>query len=157
MDLFAAFATNAKTEEEGRFFPMGDAEFLIARSGNRSFQDQFSLIWKQYEHQLKGSQAAGASPEEKAFGDKLSFDLMGRVMARTILLGWKGNVRFKGQPLAYSAENAELLLGIKDFRVWVDNQAGEMKNYLLAQEAADEKNSVPTSSGNSNGALISSI
>ena len=147
MDFYAAYATNPDAENEGRYFENGDAEFLIARGGNDRYQ---RMITKQYEankHILddKSSEAAKTTGEDLA--KKITID----VMSKSILLGWRGNVMWQGKELPYSVNNAQVLLGLKDFQAWVTSKSNAYQNYLLSAEAEDEKNSVATSSGTSNG------
>jgi hypothetical protein len=151
MDFFAAYATNPDAENEGRYFENGDAEFLIARGGN----DRYSrMIAKQYEankHLLddKSSEAAKTAGEELA--KKITID----VMSKSILLGWKGNVLWQGKPLPYTVDNAQMLLGLKDFQTWVAGKSNAYQNFLLSAEAEDAKNSETTSSGTSSGEVAS--
>lgn len=152
MDFFSAYATDLTSEENGRYFENGDAEFLIARGGN----DRYSrMIAKQYEgnkHILddKSSDASKNAGEELA--KKITID----VMSKSILLGWKGNVMWQGKPLPYSVDNAQMLLGLKDFQTWVAGKSNAYQNYLLSTEEDDAKNSAPTSSGTSSGEVASS-
>lgn len=154
MDVFKLWATNPQAEIKGKSFKKefgGDATFIVARKQNREYQRQLNAEWKAHEFTLQTAQAADATDAEKDAAEKLSFDLVGRVMARTILLGWDDKVEYDGQPLPYSIENAELLLSHKEFRARVDTVANDYRNFLLAQEEKDVKNSEATSTGNSNG------
>jgi hypothetical protein len=60
-------------------------------------------------------------------------------MAQSILLGWE-SIKFKGQPLSYSTENARTLLGVKDFRAHVSRLAHDFDAYRVAQEESTGKN-----------------
>lgn len=152
MDFWNAYSTNEQAEVEGRYFENGDAEFLIARAGN----DRYSrMISKQYEgnkHILDDKSSDAAKATGEALAKKITID----VMSKSILLGWKGNVDWKGTPLPYTVDNAQKLLGLKDFQAWVVGKSGAYQNYLLAAEEEDAKNSVPTSSGISSGEVASS-
>lgn len=149
MDIFALYATNEKAEEEGRYFDLGDASFLIARANNTRFDRMMTKEMEAHKHtlDLKGSEDADTARETCSKG------IMIRVMSKSVLLGWKGNVQFQGQPLPFNSDNAAKLLGVKDFQNWVHSKSRDFNNYLEVDEAADEKNSLTTSDGTSNGDL----
>lgn len=130
MDIFATYAVNEELETNGTWMEVGDAEFLVARAGNPAYAKLFS---KEYER----NQRALERKDEAA--DKLAEKLMIKVIAKTILLGWK-NVKFKGEDLPYSTENAEMLLGIKDFRREIVKLADDFDAFKAQKEAEDEKN-----------------
>ena len=64
---------------------------------------------------------------------------MVKVIAKTILLGWE-NVKFKGEDLPYSLTNAEMLLGIKDFRREIVKLADDFDSFKAQKAEEDEKN-----------------
>lgn len=170
-DVFKLYATDPVAEQKGRGFTKefgGGATFYIARSNNRSYQDQLQAEYKSHEFTFQRGQAKDASEDEKKEAEDLSFALIGRVMARTILLGWdlvstvngetkvaKNQVGYKGELLAYSADNAEKLLSHREFRDKVATISGNYEKYLFEMEEADAKNSVDTSPGTSSGGAAS--
>jgi hypothetical protein len=116
IDLFAEFATDTNAEVNGIYVPYKGVEFLIARAGNRKYGRALSeaVTKNQIKLDLKDDAA-----------DALSDKLMAEVLAKTILLGWKGEINFKGEPLAYSYENAVKVLMLADFRVLISKLADD--------------------------------
>lgn len=132
MDIFNEFATDTKKEEEGRWVDYDDkTAFLIARSGNKNFARVFTRAYNQNKSLLNSK---NDTAEAKAN------EVLAEVMAETILLGWKGPVKLKGEELAYSAQNAKKLLVIKDFRAWVQGHADDFSGFKAAEEAEEAKN-----------------
>lgn len=133
MDVYESFATDEKLEIEGAWIDYDDkTKFLIAREYNDHFQRVFS------ETQERNARALKAKTEE---AKKLSGKLMVEIMAKTILVGWSGPVKLKGEDLGeYSYEKAVRLLEVKGFRGWVATQASNEANYKAEAEAADAKN-----------------
>lgn len=99
---------------------------------------------------------AKGSKEEKDAAEACAEKLTVEVMAKSILLGWSGNVRYKGAILPYSVDNAIMLLQLKDFRAKVEKLSGDFQNYRLVSEEEDAKNSEATSNGSSIGVATSS-
>jgi hypothetical protein len=153
MDFFNAYAVNEQAEVEGRYFENGDAEFLIARAGNDRYSRMISKQYESNKHILDDKSTDAAKATGEALAKKITID----VMSKSILLGWKGNVQWQGKSLPYTVDNAQMLLGLKDFQSWVATKSGAYQNYLLSTETEDAKNSVPTSSGTSNGEVASNI
>lgn len=130
MDIFASYATNETSETEGVWVEIGDAKFLIARSGNPKYSKKLSKLYDRNRKLLEMKDEAA---------DALSEKLMISVLAETILLGWE-NVQFKGATLAYSDENAQMLLKFKDFRKQIAQASEDFEAYKVTQEAEQEKN-----------------
>lgn len=130
MDIFATYAVNEDLENNGTWMELGDAKFLIARAGNRSYSKLFT---KEYER----NQRALEAKDDNA--DKLAEKLMIKVIAKTILLGWE-NVKYQGKDLAYSVENAEMLLAHKDFRREIVKMSEDFDAFKMQKEAEEEKN-----------------
>lgn len=146
MDIFKLYATNIAQEEQGRDFTEefgGKSTFRIARSGNRSYNRMVSKQFEAHRHILDQK----STPEEEEASDKLSFDLIGKIMAQTVLLGWSGEIEYDGEALPYSYDNAVKLLAIKDFRAKILGLANDFRNFLLAKQEKDAKNSPPDSVG----------
>ncbi len=119
--------TNLKLEEEGVWRPIGEgAEIKVARLGNAAY---LKLLRTKY----KANRAVLDMEDDLAqtMGEKIAIE----VYARTILKDWRG-IGSKGVPIEYSVENAEKLLGIKDFREKVKAYAETME---LFQDKAEEK------------------
>lgn len=130
MDIFAAYATDESKEQNGAWFEIGDARFLIARSNNRNYARALGKAVEQNQKVLD---------QKNDEADALSDRIMTNVLAETILLGWEG-VKFKGKPLAYSIDNAKKVLAIRDFRVEIMKRADEFDAYRLEKDAEAEKN-----------------
>lgn len=129
LDMFEEFATDAVLETGGAWIPYkAGTEFLIARDGNTEYSDMISKTLQEYSVKLeKGDDEA----------KKLSEDLMLKVIATTILKGWK-NVKYKGTVLEYSVDNAVTMLRHSDFRAWVKRQSLDRDHYKakLVEEQA---------------------
>ena len=126
-DVFEQFATDEALESNGTIFKLGaEAEVLVARSGNRKFS---KLITSQV---ALNKQTLDAEDDNV---DSVSDTILIDVMAKTILLGWKG-LFFKGQEIPYTFDNAKKLLGIKDFRRQISKFADDMSAYKFKTDAA---------------------
>lgn len=132
IDLFDEFATDAALETGGALVAYkGDVKFLIAREQNENFGAAITKALEDNRDAIEGD-----SPEAKALSEKLLLD----VMARTILVGWEGNVTYQKQPLPYTTDNAIKLLGMSDFRAWVRRQAANREHYKVKVQAEAVKN-----------------
>lgn len=128
LDIFAEFAV----DDGGVWHPYaGDVEFLIARANNAKFRRRISYFYEKHRRLLDGkSEAAEAKSNE----------IMATVMAETILLGWKGKVKFQGQVLEYSKPNAEKLLAVAPFREWVSKMSNDEHAYKVVKDEEDKEN-----------------
>lgn len=133
MDLFKTFATDEQLEIEGRWVPFNDkTSFKIARAYNKQFSRMFQREFKANKLALE---AKGASAEN------LADDIMCNVMAKTILLDWKGPLSINGEDLSkYSQDNAVKALKLKEFRAWVNQHADDSAAFKVHQDEEDEKN-----------------
>lgn len=150
MDIFDLFATSDLLEESGKFFDLAGAKFRIARIGNSRY---LRMLNAEFEKHRETLEMKGEGAQEIV--DACSKGIMQRVYARTVLLGWEGDVKFGGRSIQYSFEDAEDLLKIKDFFAWVDGKAKNFQNYLLSAQQEDAKNSETTTSGSSSGVVAS--
>jgi hypothetical protein len=131
MDIFSTFATDATLEEKGVWKKMGNGRFLIARANTRAYNAEFTKLYEQHDAALN------ANDEE---ANKLAEEIMAQVYAKTVLLGWDGANKFKGEDLGeYSYERALELLRLKEFRTWVAKIATSFDNYKAVQEQAAGK------------------
>jgi hypothetical protein len=127
VDLFADFATDQSKEEEGVWETYAEGvEFLVARSGNKTFSRMISHDVKKNQRLLdSGTDAAAKKSEE----------IMVNVMAKSILLDWKGSFEWQGKPMGeYSVEKAKQMLAVKGFRQWVTSVADDMQRFKSVQE-----------------------
>ena len=140
MNIFKAFATDPKLEEEGRWVAIGGTdeaptEILVARTGTRRYN---AVMAQQYEANRtildsKDTAASNAKVEQ----------MVQHALASCVLLGWKHVEGEDGLPLAYSYANAHKLLGMRDFREIVTKEADKFQMYKRDQLEADAKNSKP--------------
>lgn len=134
IDLFAAFATDSKAEKEGTYTRLprcGDTEFLIARIPNPAYKRLLSSLYKKHRAVLesKGDEAENKSNE-----------IMAEVLAKTVLLGWKGEMNIKGVMTPYSEKAALVMLGLSDFRDLVTEAASDFSTFLADKDAEDAGN-----------------
>lgn len=133
LDVFEKFAVNVDTELNGVWKDFYGAKVLIARSGNKKFNEALSAAYEQNQEELsKGGDAANALAEKLMLG----------VLADTLVLGWE-NMGFKKKILPYSRENVIMLLGQKelhDFRFELLSLADDVENFRLKQEEEQTKN-----------------
>ena len=128
LDIFSEFAV----DDSGVWYPYtGGVEFLIARANNAKFRRRISYFYEKHRRLLDGK---GEAAEAK------SNEIMATVMAETILLGWKGKVKFQGQVLDYSKPNAEKLLAVAPFREWVSKMANDEHAYKIVKDEEDKEN-----------------
>lgn len=138
MDIFKAFATDPKLEEEGRWVRIGGtdakpAEILVARTGTKRYN---RVMAQQYEANKtlldsKDTVASNAKVEE----------MVQHALASCVLLGWK-NIAYKGDE-TYSYANAHAMLSHRDFRELVTKEADKFQAYKIEQLEEDAKNSKP--------------
>lgn len=132
-DVFALFATDEKKELEGTVIPLAKGVSMkIARMGNERYQAKMV--------EAAEANLAAIQSLPKAEAEAFDLELHIKVMAETILVGFEG-MSYKGKPIKYSVENAVKLLKLSEFRKAVVRHASRLENFLLAQEAADIKNS----------------
>lgn len=128
LDIFAEFAV----DDGGVWHPYaGDVEFLIARANNAKFRRRISYFYEKHRRLLDGK---GEAAEAK------SNEIMATVMAETILMGWKGKVKFQGQLVEYSKPNAEKLLAVAPFREWVNKMSNDEHAYKVVKDEEDKEN-----------------
>lgn len=138
MDIFKAFATNPKLEEEGRWVRIGGTDdkpsrLLIARTGTKRYQRVMAQQYEAHKALLesKDTEAANAKVQE----------MFRHALANCVLLDWE-NVEYKGNA-TYSYDNAHAMLGHRDFRELVEKEANKFESYKLEQLEVDAKNSKP--------------
>lgn len=134
IDLFAAFATDTPKEQEGvetQLPGCGDTKFRIARENNKVYSKLLQKLVKQNRAILDSK---GDAAEAK------SDQIMIEVMASTILLGWEGEISYKGEKHKYSKEMAKTLLAHKEFALAVMRVAGAMETFKLVKDEDEEKN-----------------
>ena len=127
MDVFARFASDETKEVGGVWRDIGDgARLLIARSGNKQYA---RLLQREIDANSRVLDLKNDAAEE------MSAKIMTEVLATTVQLGWEG-IKFKGDAMPYTVENARTLLGVKDFRKLVTELSSDFEAYRVQQEAA---------------------
>jgi hypothetical protein len=138
MDIFKTFATDPQKELNGAWVDLKSTvnegeqkpRLLIARLGNRLHSKLMTKLYKQHHADLN-------SPDDdlqSLTDEKLNVE----ATARTILLGWEG-IEYAGKKIAYSFENAVMLLNHADFRNLVLAHARNFEYYRAEQEQAAKK------------------
>lgn len=134
VDLFAAFAVDTQAEKDGTYTQIpgaGDTRWLVARTNSVKYQTMLSKAVRRNKNILdSGGETARLKSDE----------ILTNVMAKTVLLGWEGKVRYKGDMLEYSEDNAKLLLAHRDFRDAVMAVADSAETFKIQQDEEDEKN-----------------
>lgn len=133
MDLFKNFATDSAKETEGVWEDYDEtASFLIARQNNKAYDRMMAAKVKAHERLLKQTSDAA---------EKKSDEIIIDVMAKTILLDWKGTFEWDGQPVGpYSVEKAKQMLAVKDFRQWVSEVSRDVNRFKVETEEEEAKN-----------------
>jgi hypothetical protein len=125
LDIQASFLTDPKLEDEGVWKPIGKgAELLLARAGNRKYA-------KMLNKQITAN--SNTLDLDDDIAEAKSDEIMITCLAAHVLLGWK-KLSFGGKEVAYSPENAKMLLAVKDFRKLVMRLSDDMEAYLVKKE-----------------------
>lgn len=108
----------------------GGASLLIARMGNLNFQKAYGKIPK----------AMQLSIDNKTIEDEDSGIILSNILAKTILLNWKG-VGENKKELKYSEKSAaEYLLKYPDFRSLVIDLSNDLEKFHRDEVVEDSKN-----------------
>lgn len=120
-------------------------EVRVARANNPRFQEMTKRVMRPHR----------VAAQRGTLADDLIAQLVSKVMARTILLDWKGSATFAGKPVgAYSHERAEeLLVTFQGFREDIARIADDPKVFSDDGLEAELGNSSSTSAGSSSGAV----
>lgn len=140
MDFAKAFALNADLELNGQWFTLTNEKLpdgsnqevavKIARTNN----DRYRELLRQKLRPVMQSLTKGFF--EGDAGDPILIE----VMAKTIVLDWRGFTE-NGQDLPYSVKKAEeMLTRFKEFRNWVAANADDMRAYKEGSAAASQGN-----------------
>ena len=133
LDLFKEFAVNLDAEVNGRWVDYKGVSFLIARANNAKYNKMALELLKDNERLA----------EESEENEKYFREAFADIQAKTLLLGWKGEIGFKGKAMKYSVENAKKLLSapeMRDFVQFVLEQATDVDSYRAQLEDEQEKN-----------------
>lgn len=133
-------ATSPKLETEGvwRDFPDdagNEVRLLIARVGgsNNSFMKEFEKEIRPYRRKMKRKDTIDLDVQK---------EVLIRVMAKTVLLGWENVVDQTGKNVPYSVDMAiRLLTEVEEVFIFVNAEANELANYRVEEIEAEAKNS----------------
>ena len=134
VDIFASFAVDPKKEKNGVSVALQDCgatKWLIARTGSPEYNRLANMLFKRHRAVLDVNDDAAK---------KKSDEIMAEIFAATVLLGWEGQVAYKGQLHSYSRKVAQELLIHPAFRAKVEMVAGDFNAYKVEQDNADLKN-----------------
>lgn len=134
IDLFAAFAVDTEAEKNGTYTQIpgaGDTLWLVARSNNVAYQ---TALKKQVDRNKAVLKSEGEAARAK------SNEILADVMSKTILLGWQGEIVYKGEKHKYSREVAKQLLMHADFREAVSSVSDSLEVFKAVKDEEDEKN-----------------
>ena len=124
LDVFNEFATDPDLEVKGTWRQLGSARVLIARSGDQDHTNRLSELARARQSELD----AGGDVAEEVYKE-----IVITALSETVLLGWEG-LGYKGEELVYSAENAKMLLGHRDFRDRIIKLSEEVTSYRMKLE-----------------------
>ena len=128
LDIFAEF----DVQDDGVWVPYKrDVEFFIARANNPKYRRRLSYFYDKNKRLLDGKGDAAEAKAEEWLID---------VMAKTILLNWRGSLAIQGTVTEYSEAAAKKLLAMPMFREWVNDQANDIAAYKAVQENEDAGN-----------------
>lgn len=132
-NFFSEFAVDEKKETEGVERSLGKGMFItVARADNENFNKRILEESELHLAEIK------ALPEKE--GRILDRQILCKVLAETVLVGFRGFADMKGKELKYSVENAAMMLGHKEFLKKVMTEANKAENYRVTLEKADVKN-----------------
>lgn len=142
LDLFTEFATDPVATEQGTWVDFkGGIQFLIARAGNKRFNRMLrNELDKHPELLIDDAEQKKLTEAQQDAITTATQNIMIGVEASTVLLGWRGPFQFRGQPLTYSTQTAEILLRMPDFRNWIMGKAREQAVFRAKLDEADAKN-----------------
>jgi len=135
LDLFTAFATDTKAEQEGTWLSvpgLGKRKFLIARVGNVSYGKLLQSLFKRHRNVIEGDDPVAAKTR--------SDEVLAEVYSKTVLLGWQGAINFKGTPQTYSQAVAKELLMNAEFLKRIQVVAEDFNSFLATKKEEDAKN-----------------
>lgn len=130
---------------DGVWQPMGaDFDVLVAKSGNKRFVELSKKVFRPHR----------VSAQRGTLDETTLAALTSKVMAGSILLGWRGKATFGGKPIGdYTPARAEeLLIAYPAFREDVAKMSEDQTAYADSGFEAELGNSSSTSSGSSGGA-----
>jgi hypothetical protein len=131
IDLFKEFATNVAAEEQGAWEEYAEGvEFLIARANNKTYARLLNRAVEKNKRLLDAKNDAAEAKSQEIIID---------VMAKSILLGWRGSFEWAGKPVGeYSVDMAKTMLAVKDFRRWVAEKSEDIDRFKDKEQEEDK-------------------
>jgi hypothetical protein len=124
-NVYEAFETSKKLEQDGIVLDYGSFKFTIARAGgaNRKFAN---LLDRKLRPHRRAIQAG-------VFDDETAQRLLAESYAEAVVLGWEGVTDRDGNPLPFNRENCvRLLTDLPSLFEDVREQAQNASNFLAA-------------------------
>jgi len=130
-DLNTAFGVDETRVEEGvKMIFTDDSYLVVARMPNNRYERELSSQVERHAAVLELK-----TPES----EKLNKDILAEVIAKTVILDWKG-ITDGGKVIKYSAESArKMLIKYSDLKKAVVRFAEDINNYRSAEEKAAVK------------------
>jgi hypothetical protein len=137
--------------DDGVEIEVGDGAYItIGRWGSRRFKravnkyagNKFAQIQKRMGNRRKLNGEQAEKDEQEAA------EIMARVMADSVLLGWRG-LTYKGETMEYSPDQAVRVLKdekFEDFREFVELSAKDEENFR-AKKIEEDAGNLPSGSG----------
>jgi hypothetical protein len=136
LNIFKTYASDLQREETGIEVQIGpDAYITVARANNKKYSRLLTQAFEANKFILN-RKASGDSDVANDKAEEIIID----VMAKSILIGWRGIVDDKGAEVPYSYAAAKEALMIKDFRLDVSKHAEDFNNFRKVTEETDAKN-----------------
>lgn len=133
IDLFRAFATDEVAEVKGAAVTIegfGPRLWNIARANNEEYNKLFMKLYAEKQALIDDRSSEAA----QARADQAAKDVVLECWAKTILVGWEGEVTFNGEKLTYSAENAKKLLAVNELFKRFAAKANDFATYRIFKD-----------------------
>lgn len=129
-----SFSSNKDLEENGAWDEITmdgqTLEVKVARKNNAHYKKQLRSAMNRHKRKLERENEAAVDLFET---------IMIKVMAETILLGWKDLI-VNGEKMDYSIKNAEFVLANEDFRKEIDILSEDFELFKEQQQEGIRKN-----------------
>ena len=134
-----AFAIDEQKESEGVWIPIaGGVEFLIARANNPNYLKALTSFYK----------VNRAAVDRQLMEDGEADDIMCKILAETVFLGFRGELRLQGAVQTDTVVNrAKIMKNFKALREEVVRLSNESELYQAAEEVAAGESSSDVSAG----------
>lgn len=130
---YEMFKTDEVSETKGIEIDYGEFKFTVARAGgsNSKYNKLLEKETKKYRRQIQSGQIDA----------KILEDILVKVFAKTIMLGWEGVKNKEGEMMAYNYENCiTLFTDLPDLFADIRDQATNMEYFKEAAIEREAKN-----------------